>query len=83
MLGVRCADQLWTCYCRWHSALPNKFYDHADIQIILGPIRTGLFFCFLCPGRGGIQPDTLAANNFKTAYNRDSVFAQIDAELIF
>ena len=34
--------------------------------------------------RGGrFDPSILAANNFLTAHNSDSVFAQIDAEFIF
>ena len=34
-------------------------------------------------GGGSIRPDTLAANNFSTAYNSDSIFAQKDAKFIF
>ena len=35
-------------------------------------------------GKGwSIRSDTLAANNFKTAYNSNSAFAQIDAKFIF
>ena len=40
------------------------------------------FFVFLMSGRVRFDWRTLAANNLYTAYNSDSVFAQIDAEFI-
>ena len=54
------------------------------LMLTFNPIKTGIFLLSMSGGGGGsIRPDTLAANNFSTAHNSDSVFAQIDAKFIF